>query len=232
MVRLVTMRPMVVAWLCVASATIDASPANTRLSSAGVGQHGLDVSSENSDNDSHESIGSACIEGGEEGGHRCEYGGHGSSDHIAWTSVGDAVDLGELADRVSDALVTAVGVDGHALGSVPPSPDSTPLSASAQATSKFSNRDEQESRDAQEEGVAESAQRDDAGHEAAWGVGMGETCGKGEYQRVCSKNEECCNSSCGICAPKGHSCLQIACGGLSRGGASKVYLYDLEPFSL
>jgi|SRR5581483_3455930 len=29
------------------------------------------------------------------------------------------------------------------------------------------------------------------------------TCGAGEY---------CCNASCGICAPEGYACIQIACG--------------------
>lgn len=217
MIHLVAMRSMVVVWLCVSLVMTDTCTA-TRLSSP-VGQHGLEVPSENADHDSYESMGRACFEGGEKGQYQCEYGGQGGNDEVAWTAVGDAVDLGELADRVSDALVTAVGVDGDALGSVSAAPDSTPPSDSVHAIGKFSNQDEQQSRDAQEEGSLASAQRDDPGQLEP---GTGETCGEGEHQRVCNKDEECCNRSCGICAPRGHSCLQIACGGLSRGGASKV----------
>ena len=40
------------------------------------------------------------------------------------------------------------------------------------------------------------------------GSGMtGEACGK----NVCPADQTCCNASCGICAPKGGACIQIAC---------------------
>lgn len=70
---------------------------------------------------------------------------------------------------------------------------------------------------------------DDAGGDTAVGAEVGEVCGEGEHRRTCSKGEECCNSSCGICAPKGQSCLQIACGGLTRGGGSPkvTFVYTL-----
>lgn len=65
----------------------------------------------------------------------------------------------------------------------------------------------------------------------AVGAEEGEVCGDGEHRRTCSSGEECCNRSCGICAPKGQSCLPIACGGLTRGGGSQkvafVHLYYL-----
>lgn len=35
----------------------------------------------------------------------------------------------------------------------------------------------------------------------------GEACGSS----VCTGNTFCCNASCGICAPKGGACIQIAC---------------------
>lgn len=206
--------------------TSTANPAHTTrvVRVPGVGQHGLEVPSDNTDNDS-ENVSRAWFEDGQKGGHRCDYGGQDSKDQTAWTTVGDAVDLGELADRVSDALVAAVGVDGDTLGSTSSSPGSTPPGCSAQATSALGNQGEQESGDVQEKGLAESAQRDDAGREAAMEMGVGGTCGEGEHQRTCNHDEECCNSSCGICAPTGHSCLQIACGVLSRGGGSKVRIW-------
>lgn len=197
---------------------------NTRPS-PGAGQHGLEVPSENTGNDSFESTGSRCLEGDGKGRDRCDYGGQGSNDQIAWTSAGGAVDLDELADRVSDALVSAVSVDGDVLDSTPSPPGSTPPGYSAQAASMLRNQGEQERGDVQAEGVAEAAQQpDNASHEAALELGVGGTCGEGEHQRICNQDEECCNSSCGICAPRGHSCLQIACGALSRGGGSKVRL--------
>jgi hypothetical protein len=35
----------------------------------------------------------------------------------------------------------------------------------------------------------------------------GEACGS----RTCGAGEYCCNASCGICAPAGGACIQIAC---------------------
>lgn len=226
MAPLVTLRPTVVAWLCVALVMTDASTANpgyttTRLS-AGVGQQGLEVSSENTSNDSFEGVGNGCFEDDDKGGDRRDCGGQGRHDQIAWTSVGDEVDLGELADRVGDALVVTVNVDGELSDPTSSPPGSTPPGFSAHAIGALSNQGEQERGDVQEEGVAEAARRDDAGKEEALEVGVGGVCGEGENQRICSQDEECCNSSCGICAPRGHSCLQIACGVLSRGGGSKV----------
>lgn len=68
--------------------------------------------------------------------------------------------------------------------------------------------------------------------ETAVDVEVAEVCGEGEHRRTCNKGEECCNSSCGICAPKGQSCLQIACGGLTRGGGSPQVAYMLSTHSL
>eukprot|EP00903_Cladosiphon_okamuranus_P011485 g10817.t1 len=98
------MRPIAVAWLCVASVVTEASTANPAhtttavVSAPAVGQHGLEVSSENTGIDS-ENTGRQCFDGGDKGGDRCDHGEQVSDDQLAWTSVGDAVDLGELADR-------------------------------------------------------------------------------------------------------------------------------------
>jgi len=37
--------------------------------------------------------------------------------------------------------------------------------------------------------------------------GVGKACG----ENVCTADEYCCNESCGICAPEGGFCIQIAC---------------------
>lgn len=48
-------------------------------------------------------------------------------------------------------------------------------------------------------------------------------CGQGEQRHECNKGEECCNDSCGICAPRGQTCLRISCEDLRRGdGSAKV----------
>lgn len=49
-------------------------------------------------------------------------------------------------------------------------------------------------------------------------------CGEGgEHQKVCSKGQVCCNHSCGICVPRGQTCLEIACGGVTqRSGPTRV----------
>lgn len=228
MVRLVALRPTVVAWLCGAVAVADASTANlghthttTRLS-AGVEQQDMGVSSKNTEDNSPERFGSGCFVVEGKGENRCAYIGKGSDSdpQIAGTSVGDTVDLGELADRVSDALVPAV--DADLVGSKSSSPGSTSPGCSAQTTGALSNEGEQGSGDVQEERVAAAAHRDGAGNEKALEVGVGRSCGEGEHESICNQDEECCNSSCGICAPRGYSCLQIACGVLSRGGGSKV----------
>lgn len=227
MVPPVTFQTTVVAWVCVALVVTDAKTADPGFTTTnlapGVGQHGLEVPSDNTENNTFE-FGSECFEADDERGDLCNDSGQGSYDPTTWTSDGDAVDLGELADRVSDALGAAVDGDGDSLSSASSSPGSTSPVYSAQGTAAFSNQGEQECGDnVQQGGVAQPAQRDDAGHEIVLDAGMGGTCGEGEHQRICRQDEECCNTSCGICAPRGRSCLQISCGVLSRGGGSKVY---------
>ena len=73
----------------------------------------------------------------------------------------------------------------------------------------------------QVDGSKAPANREADGTESAPPM-MGEMCGDGELRKMCSPGEECCNNSCGICAPKGHSCLLIACGALKLERGSKV----------
>jgi hypothetical protein len=42
---------------------------------------------------------------------------------------------------------------------------------------------------------------------ACEGAGGGESCGS----NTCPSGQQCCNASCGICAPPGSACIQIAC---------------------
>lgn len=68
---------------------------------------------------------------------------------------------------------------------------------------------------------------DSENYDEAVGVGkgsMGEASGEGTYRMTYGKGQECCNHSCGICAPKGQPCLQLVCGFIERqkGGSPKV----------
>jgi hypothetical protein len=53
------------------------------------------------------------------------------------------------------------------------------------------------------------------GNSADAGANPGPTCGP----KTCTSGEYCCNSSCGICAPKGAACIQIACDPKPDAGA-------------
>ncbi len=52
------------------------------------------------------------------------------------------------------------------------------------------------------------------GATAGGGSGSGISCGAS----VCPTGQYCCNASCGVCAPMGAACIQIACAG--TGGAT------------
>jgi len=222
--------PSVVAWLLATSVGFRVSTASSaggastmsRLSAESRPED-LRASSENTGNDSFE-CGSGCFEG--------ENDDHEEGlDHDTRSS-GEAVDLGELADRVNDALVAK---DTDSTSSPPP--PSPPSCSGEETTGKIGTRCEHVEHGcvfkrsvANEQGAAlapKAEESEAATHQAADGTKVsppstGEMCGEGELQKMCNPGETCCNSSCGICAPKGQSCLQIACGALKSEGDSQV----------
>lgn len=227
MAPLMAFSPSVVAWL-LASVSLSVSSTSrpgatstmSRLS-AETRPEDLAAPSEKTGTDSFE-CGSGCFEGENEEG----------LDHDPRGS-GGAVDLDELADRVNDALVAE---DTDSTSSTPPSPTPS-CSGGGDTTGKIGTGCEyvedggvHEESVPNEEGVLLAAkvhESEAATHQAADGtklppLSIGEMCGEGELQKICNPGETCCNSSCGICAPKGQSCLQIACGALKSEGDSQV----------
>lgn len=57
-----------------------------------------------------------------------------------------------------------------------------------------------------------------AGAAAGTVGGTGEVCGTS----VCSTDQTCCNASCGLCAPRGGACIQIACEPSSGGSPGMI----------
>jgi len=69
-----------------------------------------------------------------------------------------------------------------------------------------------------ETGGANSSGAANAGGESAGGSNAGGISGIGCGAVTCPAGQYCCNASCGVCAPMGAACIQIACVG--SGGAS------------
>lgn len=171
-----------------------------------------------------------------------------------------AVDLGELADRVADALVGTNGrvEDGEMVemgqAASLPAPglpcqttdtqcvqehaDSSRRNVEAQLP-LLSNADGELNAPPTDDDFNAAGMADNEEVEslevialkaaAASGIsaqtGVGKACGEGHFRKTCILGEECCNNSCGTCAPSGQSCLQIECEKLTRGnGSSKVDL--------
>lgn len=174
MAALTTLAWLISSCVCVASVLTDTT-ATGRISigsPASAQQAALTerpaVSSESdSSNDSVEDDDDGCV------------GAHGSNDK-AW-ACDEEVDLGELADRVADALLGIDAQERGVLGSRISIPSRSPTSRT---------------------GVEADASK---------------VCGE-EYLKMCSKGDRCCNSSC----------LQIACGELTRGGGPTKVLTPLN----
>ncbi|CAM9228299.1 unnamed protein product, partial [Scytosiphon promiscuus] len=126
----------------------------------------------------------ASADGSEPGGKGRRDCGKDQKHHHQASTLDEVVDLGELADRVAEALV---GMDEGSVEVV------------------IAHRTAKETATASE---------------ISAGIDVGKTCGKGEFRKTCNLGEECCNSSCGTCAPGGQACLQLECGELTRSDSS------------
>lgn len=168
-------------------------------------------------------------------------GGGGDCDkghrHDQASTSDEAVDLGELADRVADALARSndrsndeprvrINVEGlretlstaeEALSD--PQTDDGPDVSGVEAHEDLEGLDTEALKTAAISGIPSEME-------------AGKVCGKGGLQKTCSLGEECCNSSCGTCAPRGQSCLQIECGKLTSGNTSSKVDYTCwgEPY--
>lgn len=166
--------------------------------------------------------------------------------------------LSELADRVGDALASAVAAEEESM--LRSTSTAITSSTNTPPTDSSDDRGRLENGEAAAQGLPDShiptstaildeAERDedsnleqesrdvpptkDEGGDAAAAKREVHVCGQGEYRKTCAEGEVCCNQGCGTCAPKGQSCLQIACGELKRGGGgsakvqtSRIFLYS------
>lgn len=270
MAPLIAFGRSIVIGFCMASATINANAASNNCGGEcattgglSAGPLGSETFSENASSDG--GIGSVEDGDGDGDGGGGRRGGRGPNTGRdgAWISSSEVVDLEELADRVSDALVAAdAQLDGERTALLVGSTSSSPATPrpvclgqttetlceqkhsgdsvrNGQRAGLSSNGDGAVATKMAEEfgattnQAAEESTRaslsvpEGAGGETAAGAEVAEVCGEGEHQRTCNEGEECCNRSCGICAPKGQSCLKITCGGLTRGGGSPKVAFVL-----
>lgn len=165
--------------------------------------------------------------------------------------------LSELAERAGDALASAVVAEEKFI--LRSTSTATTSSTNTSPTDSSDDIGQLENGDAAAQGLPDShvptstailheARRDEdsnleqesrdvspkksEGGDAAAAKPEEHVCGQGEYRKTCADGEVCCNQGCGTCAPKGKSCLQIACGELKRGGGgsakvqtTRIFLY-------